>query len=133
LYRTLHTARAQNVNVVSAYNYMKDGELRRRPRNSSSRPHWTKTGAKEKTWRYRGDIYRADRPGDRRALKAKFPDAMDKAVESYMKAKELDAKGSYKVENVKAPWGPAGQSLERRQRCLHGQEVRSEAIARYRR
>jgi tetratricopeptide (TPR) repeat protein len=36
------------------------------------------------------------------ALKVKYPKAMDKAVESYIKAKELDTKGSYEEENDRA-------------------------------
>jgi tetratricopeptide (TPR) repeat protein len=60
------------------------------------------TVGKEKTWRYRGAIYAHIANGDDAALKAKYPDAVEKAVESFIKAKELDAKNSYKEENDRA-------------------------------
>ncbi|HNU58251.1 MAG TPA: hypothetical protein PKN30_16805, partial [Flavobacteriales bacterium] len=90
---------AQNANVVSAYNYMQDGELAKAVEYIEPAILDAKTGANEKTWRYRGDIYRLIVMGEDAALKSQFPEAMDKAVESYLKANELDTKGSYKTEN----------------------------------
>lgn len=57
---------------------------------------------KEKTWRYRGDIYKLIALGTDANLKAQFPDALAKAADSYAKALELDAKGDYRKENLAA-------------------------------
>jgi tetratricopeptide (TPR) repeat protein len=93
---------AQNVNVVNAYNYTKSGEYAKAVEYIEPATLDAKTGASEKTWRYRGDIYRLIAMGENQELKAQFPDAIDKAIDSYMKAMELDAKGSYKTENTMA-------------------------------
>ncbi|WP_306643781.1 tetratricopeptide repeat protein [Sanyastnella coralliicola] len=51
---------------------------------------------KEKTWRYRGDIYMNVALDS--ALAIKYPEALDLARESYIKARELDKRGSYANE-----------------------------------
>lgn len=102
---------AQNANVVSAYNYMQDGDLAKAVEYIEPAILDAKTGAAEKTWRYRGDIYRLIVMGEDAALKSQFPEAMDKAVESYLKANELDSKGNYKTENVRALGALQGLSL----------------------
>lgn len=93
---------AQNANVVTAYNEMKDGNLARAAEFIEPATQDPKTGISEKTWRYRGDIYRLIAMGEDAALRQQFPDAVDKAIESYVKANELDTKGSYKLENGRA-------------------------------
>jgi tetratricopeptide (TPR) repeat protein len=93
---------AQNVNVVNAYNHMGSGEYAKAAEYIEPATLDAKTGANEKTWRYRGDIYRMIAMGEDQAVKAQFPDAIDKAIESYMKAMQLDTKGSYKTENSRA-------------------------------
>jgi len=105
---TLH---AQNANVVNAFNYMTDGQLAKAVEYIEPAILDAKTGAAEKTWRYRGDIYRLIIASEDAAIKAQFPDALDKAVESYLKANELDAKGNYKIENVRALGALQGLSL----------------------
>lgn len=102
---------AQNANVVSAYNYMNDGQLAKAVEFIEPAAQHEKTGLSEKTWRYRGDIYRMIVLGEDAALKSQFPDAADKAVESYLKATELDSKGSYKNENIRALGALQGASL----------------------
>lgn len=60
-----------------------------------------KTSIKEKTWRYRGDIYQLiSRMLDKPGFKEIVNDPIGLAGESYMKAMELDKKGSYKNENM---------------------------------
>jgi len=56
----------------------------------------SKTMVKSKTWRYRGNIY--SMIAGIEAMDSDYPDATDKAIESYNKAMELDTKGSYKDE-----------------------------------
>ncbi len=59
-----------------------------------------KTMGKEKTWRYRGDIYQLiSRNLDKEAFMAIDDNPVGKAAQSYQKALELDTKGSYEKEN----------------------------------
>ena len=102
---------AQNSAVVNAYNYMKDGDLAKAAEYIEPAITNETTMGKEKTWRYRGSIYQQIALGEDAALKQQFPDAMDKAIESYLKAVELHTKDSYKVENIKALGGLQGASL----------------------
>lgn len=102
---------AQNANVVNAYNYMNDGQLAKAVEFIEPATTDAKTGANEKTWRYRGDIYRLIAMGKDQALKDQFPAAMDKAVESYLKADELDTKGNNKDDNMRALGALQGLSL----------------------
>jgi tetratricopeptide (TPR) repeat protein len=95
-------AQAQNSNVVSAYNYMGDGNYAKAVEYIEPAVANDATSGKEKTWRYRGQIYGSIAMGTDEALKAQFPDAVQKAIESYIKANELDTKGSYRKENDQA-------------------------------
>lgn len=56
-----------------------------------------KAATKEKTWRYRGQIF--FNIAQDSSLRAQFPDAISTSIESYQKAKEIDARGSYEKEN----------------------------------
>ena len=102
---------AQNANVVNAYNHMKSGELTEAAGYIDQAILDAKTGANEKTWRYRGDIYRLIVQDS--TLAQQFPEAMEKSIESYLKATELDTKGSYRTENVQALGALQGMSLNR--------------------
>lgn len=89
---------AQNSNVVNAYNYLQDGDLAKAAEFIEPAIAHETTMGKDKTWRYRGDIYRMVALGQDETLKAQFPDAMQRAIDSYLKAQELDTKGSYRNE-----------------------------------
>ena len=102
---------AQNANVVNAYNHMKDGQLAKAVEYIEPAILDAKTGANEKTWRYRADIYRLIALGEDAEVKAQFPEALGRATESYLKANELDTKGSYKSENDRALMALQGASL----------------------
>ncbi|MCB0815496.1 MAG: hypothetical protein KDB87_20315, partial [Flavobacteriales bacterium] len=78
----LLAASAQNSNVVNAYNYMQDGDLAKAAEYIEPAISHEATMGKDKTWRYRGDIYRMIGMGTDDALKAQFPDAMQKAIDS---------------------------------------------------
>ena len=105
-------ANAQNSSVVSAYNYLQDGDLAKAAEFIEPAISHETTSLKEKTWRYRGDIYRLIALDPQHAaLKTQFPDAMQKAIESYLKANELDSKGSYKTEIVTNLGALQGASL----------------------
>lgn len=86
---------AQNSNVVSAYNYMKDGDLEKAEESINQATEHEKTSDKEKTWRYRGEIYK---------LKAEKGEGdvgafIKESLKSFKKAVELDTKNSYEQEN----------------------------------
>lgn len=100
---------AQNANVVNAYNHMKNDELDKAAEYIDMAIQDPKTGANEKTWRYRGDIYRLIVEDS--TMRDQFPDAMDKAIDSYLKATELDTKNSYREENIRALGALQGRSL----------------------
>lgn len=102
---------AQNSNVVNAYNYMKDGDLVKAAEYIEPAISHETTMGKEKTWRYRGDIYRLITVSEDAAIRTQFPDALSKAVESYLKANELDTKGEYKRDNTIALGALQGTAL----------------------
>jgi len=84
----------QNKNVTSAYMSMKDGDYGEAREFIDQATTHEKTMGDEKTWRYRGDIYYgiAQNEGDFGVTKAT---AVRTALESYLKAKELDEKERY--------------------------------------
>ncbi|MEM7162720.1 MAG: tetratricopeptide repeat protein [Bacteroidota bacterium] len=104
---------AQNSKVVSAFiayedavgklalNNVVDGakSLTEAVKNIEPATTHEKSMIKEKTWRYRGDIYTlVAQYYDKPEIKAIDADPISKAKESYVKQMELDQKGSYKKE-----------------------------------
>jgi len=89
------TAWAQNAKVVSAYNYLKSGELDKAREYIDEAILHEKTMNNEKTWRYRGQIYQglamSDSTADQKML-------IEEATKSFEKGMELDAKGSWSEE-----------------------------------
>jgi tetratricopeptide (TPR) repeat protein len=87
---------AQPAKQTSAFNANKDGKFEDAATYIEEAASDPKVTAKEKYWRYRGDIYLniAKDP----ALSAKYPKAMATASESYFKGMGLDAKGDYANE-----------------------------------
>lgn len=82
--------------VTNAYNANRDGDYVAAAGYIEQAIQDPKASSKEKTWRYRGDIYLniASDP----ALRAQFPNAIELAKESYFKNRDLDKMGDYKVE-----------------------------------
>ena len=85
---------AQNAKVVSAFNYLKEGDFAQAKSTINEAIQDPKTGAQAKTWFYRGAIYEA-LYGDT-AFRKKNPDALTEAIRSYQKAMELDPKNQWK-------------------------------------
>jgi tetratricopeptide (TPR) repeat protein len=82
--------------VVSAYNANKEGDYASAVTYIEQAIENPKANIKNKTWRYRGEIYlNVSRDS---SLFAAYPDALKLSKESYMKAQELDTKGSYAQE-----------------------------------
>ena len=82
--------------VVSAYNANKEGDYATAASYIEQAIENPKANVKNKTWRYRGEIYLNISKDS--ALFAAYPDALVRAKDSYMKAQELDSKGSYASE-----------------------------------
>jgi len=83
--------------VVNAFNAMTAGEYEKAATYIDEAVLNPKANIKEKTWRYRGQIYMniALDP----AIKAKYPKAAQLSAESFIKANEIDPGGSYQKEN----------------------------------
>jgi tetratricopeptide (TPR) repeat protein len=82
--------------VVSAYNANKDGDFRAAATYIEQAILVEKAAIKDKTWRYRGEIYFniATDP----EVSIEFPNALILSMESYLKAQELDVKKRYEDE-----------------------------------
>ena len=82
--------------VVSAYNANKEGDFATAASYIEQAILNPKANVKNKTWRYRGEIYL--NISNDSTLFVAFPKALDFALESFQKALILDKKGSYKSE-----------------------------------
>jgi tetratricopeptide (TPR) repeat protein len=93
-------ANAQNAEVVNAYNYQKFKEYDKAKISIDKAILDPKTGISAKTWYYRGLIYQDIEESPDAATKAVDAQALDKSIESYLKALELDTKKAY-AEDIK--------------------------------
>lgn len=84
--------------VVSAYNANQDGDYLKAAGFIDQAILDEKANVKEKTWRYRGNIY--TNLAQDSTLFAQVPDALEKAVASFAKAEELDVKQRYSTERL---------------------------------
>ena len=83
--------------VVSAFNANKEGDYRAASTYIEQAILIEKSKVKDKTWRYRGDIYlNISRDS---TLTMEYPNALRISMESYLKATELDLKGRYEDES----------------------------------
>jgi tetratricopeptide (TPR) repeat protein len=87
--------------VVSAYNANSSGDYAKAIEYIEKAMSNPKATTKDKTWRYRGEIYYnvATKGGE---LARTYPNALRLSLESYMKARELDVKGFYERETTMA-------------------------------
>jgi tetratricopeptide (TPR) repeat protein len=83
--------------VVSAYNANTSGDYVKAIEYIEKAMSNLKATEKEKTWRYRGQIYYnvVTKGGE---LAKSYPNALRLSLESYLKARELDTKGFYERE-----------------------------------
>jgi tetratricopeptide (TPR) repeat protein len=83
--------------VVSAYNANTSGDYVKAIEYIEKAMSNPKATEKEKTWRYRGQIYYnvVTKGGE---LAKSYPNALRLSLESYLKARELDTKGFYERE-----------------------------------
>ena len=90
-------ATAQKSQVVSAWNYMNNGELDKARTAINTATNDAVTSVMAKTWFYRGNIYLAIYSDTTRTPRQDFND-LQETFNSYMKAKELDTKGEYSID-----------------------------------
>ena len=88
-----------------------------------------KTKGNTKTWRYRGNIYSIIAGIE--SMNTEYPDAVLIAMESYLKANELDAKGRYKDEVNQSLKGLHDAEFNNGNNAF-GDEKFAEAISHYR-
>jgi len=86
---------AQNAKVVTAYRYLSNGEFQEAQEAIEPAITHEKTMGKDKTWRYRGEIYLGLAQGDYEIGKVA---ALIEAKQSFLKAKELDTKENWSEE-----------------------------------
>ena len=84
--------------VVSAYNANKSGDYKAAAGYIEEAITLEKAAIKDKTWRYRGEIYL--NIANDSVLSAEYPNALWIAKDSYTKAQELDTKGNYEREII---------------------------------
>jgi tetratricopeptide (TPR) repeat protein len=82
--------------VVSAYNANKEGDYREAATYIEQAILIDKAAVKDKVWRYRGEIY-LNISSDS-TISIEYPQALRTAMESYLKAKDLDVKSRYQDE-----------------------------------
>jgi tetratricopeptide (TPR) repeat protein len=82
--------------VVSAYNANKEGDYREAATYIEQAILIDKAAIKDKVWRYRGEIY-LNISSDS-TISIEYPQALRTAMESYLKAKDLDIKSRYEDE-----------------------------------
>jgi len=82
--------------VVSAYNANKDGDYREAATYIEQAILVEKSKVKEKTWRYRGEIYINISLDEE--ISVEYPNALRMAMESYLQARVLDVKNRYEGE-----------------------------------
>ncbi len=96
-----YTSQGQKAKVVSAYNYLKYGEVDKAKEAIDIAVTHDKAVAMAKTWFYKGRIYHAIYESKDPAIKGLDANALNVAFESYTKAFELDVKEQYKEEITK--------------------------------
>jgi tetratricopeptide (TPR) repeat protein len=84
--------------VTSAYNANKQGDFAKAAEYIDKAINDPKASTKEKTWRYRGDIYLSIAGSPE--LSSQFPNAVQICKESYFKSMEIDTKKEYIQENT---------------------------------
>lgn len=86
---------AQKNNRTSAFNYLKNGKLDKAKEYIDKTVENPQTINDAKSWFYRGNIYLAIHMSELPAYKALDEKALDKALEAYAKAQELDTKKEF--------------------------------------
>jgi tetratricopeptide (TPR) repeat protein len=86
---------AQSGKVISAYEYLKVGDIAGAKTAIDTAVVHPKTAEKAKTWFYYGNTYNAIARSEQKSQRELDADAGDKAISGYLKALSLDSKGKY--------------------------------------
>ncbi|MDP4266799.1 MAG: tetratricopeptide repeat protein [Bacteroidota bacterium] len=89
---------AQNVKVVSAFNYLKNGNLEKAKLNIDDASQNESTMGKAKTWLYKGNVYYLISTSNDPKYKNLDTNALQIAHESFKKALDLDKSKEYETE-----------------------------------
>lgn len=81
---------AQNVKVVSAFNYLRDGRLDKAKESIDDAIEYPKTKDEPRTWLYKGNVYLAIAVTKEEKYKALHPNPLQVAYDAYQKTIELD-------------------------------------------
>jgi len=92
------TTFAQNTKRTSAFNHLRHGKLDKAKDAIDAAAAHKKTINDAKTWYYRGNIYLEIAMTDNEKYKDLDPECIDKALESFLKARELDVKGKLLID-----------------------------------
>ena len=92
------TTFAQNTKRTSAFNHLRHGKLDKARDAIDAAAAHEKTINDAKTWYYRGNIYLEIAMTDNEKYKDLDPECIDKALESFLKARELDVKGKLLID-----------------------------------
>jgi len=92
------TTFAQNTKRTSAFNHLRHGKLDKAKEAIDAAAAHEKTINDAKTWYYRGNIYLEIAMTDNEKYKDLDPECIDKALESFLKARELDVKGKLLID-----------------------------------
>jgi len=84
------TVFAQNPKVVSAYNYLKSGQLDKAKENIDAACIHPQTQGNAKTWLYRGNVYLAISATDDPKFKELHPSPLEEAYDAYQKSIAID-------------------------------------------
>lgn len=90
----------QNSKVVSAYNYLRNLQLKEAKEAIDPAVEHPKTMSDAKAWFYRGNVYLAIMMSEDPEIRALAEDPLTVAEQSYNKALELDEKDRYKAEII---------------------------------
>ncbi len=88
-------ASAQKAKRTAAFNYLRYGKLDKAKEAIDDAVENPKTMNEAKTWFYYGNVYLAIQLSEDEKYKKLDPDALLKAYNAYLKAKELDTKGEF--------------------------------------
>ncbi|MBN3033961.1 MAG: hypothetical protein JW861_00095 [Bacteroidales bacterium] len=91
---------AQNNNVVSAYNYHRNGKLDKAKEYIDMAAVHEKTATDPKMWFYRGNIYMDIYRSNDETIKALDDQALEKAYESYANCRKFDSKNTYTTDVI---------------------------------
>lgn len=119
---------AQNSKRTSAYNHLNHGKLDKAKDCIDAAAKHEKTINDAKTWYYRGNIYLEIAMTDNEKYKDIDPECIDKALASYIKARELDTKGKFLTDILPRIMACAEQYYNKAVRYYNSKEYNDASV-----